>query len=132
MATRYTVNILKQINDEKTYSNIIGAAFLHSDNKGLNFDVSALPLNGEFDVFLPDEHDGDVLSESTYYELLVQQSVQDKETGEYTGNFYTKIGSAFPHKNGKGGLKCVLDALPVQKTGNKFILRTPKEATTEE
>lgn len=45
---------------------------------------------------------------------------------------WEKIGAAFPHANGKGGINVLFQKLPARDAaGNyKIILRAPKEAAT--
>ena len=57
--------------------------------------------------------------------------VEDRETeGEENDAFWTRVGSAWPHKDGKG-LNVVLSALPV---GGRLVLReyTPADEKVDE
>ena len=58
--------------------------------------------------------------------------VEDREVEEGDDNdaFWTRVGSAWPHKDGKG-LNVVLSALPV---GNRLVFReyTPKDEKIDE
>lgn len=56
--------------------------------------------------------------------------VEDRGEGEDNDAFWTRIGSAWPHKDGKG-LNLVLSALPV---GGRIVLReyTDEDAKEDE
>ena len=57
----------------------------------------------------------------TYFAYAVTE--QKDTTGEYKGDFWTKIGVAWPHKDGKG-FTISLEAMPVDP---RILLREPEE-----
>lgn len=52
---------------------------------------------------------------------LVVYSVRERDGAR---DIFTRIGAAFPHKDGKPGFTLLLDALPV---GRKVVVLPPKE-----
>ena len=70
------------------------------------------------------------MSSKPSHKVYVVDDKQGGEPGDEQTGFWTRIGSAWPHKDGRG-LNVVLSALPV---GNRMVLReyTEEDAKVEE
>ncbi len=64
-------------------------------------------------------------SDTSKPDYLIAHSV--RESGQGKKDFFTRIGVAFPHKNG-GGFTLHLDALPLD---GKILVMAPKAGTDE-
>lgn len=58
----------------------------------------------------------------------IAYSVNEKGEGKDKSSFWTRIGAAWEHEDGKG-FTLQLDLVPV--SGGRIVLRTPAEATEE-
>ena len=102
------------------------AIFLfHRDGRGFDLALKAMPLDGEFSLFLPTSSPQDVSvnpRNNIFYDAYIVEGTRDDE-GNFK-NYYHRVGVAFPHANGRG-FNVSLFASP-NKKGLKLVIREPR------